>query len=74
MAQSLFENREQQQPMLRPHLVSLDGEPAFPTTPVLSLELGNISKMSKGGREGLSYMWTGALDYNEVNHLSVNSH
>jgi len=45
---------------LRHSLVSLDGEPAFPTTPVLSLELGNIGKMSKGGREGLSYMWTGA--------------
>lgn len=43
------------------HVTSLDGEPAFPTTPVLSLELENISKMSKGGREGLSYMWSGGL-------------
>lgn len=41
------------------HTTSLDGEPAFPTTPVLSLELENISKLSKGGREGLSYMWSG---------------
>ncbi|KAK9894735.1 hypothetical protein P389DRAFT_100652 [Cystobasidium minutum MCA 4210] len=40
------------------HMTSLDGEPAFPTTPVLSLELENISKLSKGGREGLSYMWS----------------
>jgi hypothetical protein len=38
--------------------VHLEGEKAFSTTPVLSLELENISKMSKGGREGLSYMWT----------------
>lgn len=43
------------------HVTSLDGEPAFPITPVLSLELENISKMSKGGREGLSYMWSGGL-------------
>jgi hypothetical protein len=37
----------------------MDGSKAYPTTPVLKLDVDKIAAISTGGPQGLSYMWTG---------------
>lgn len=49
--------------------MTLEGIKASSTTPLLGLELANISKLTQGGPQGLSYMWTGALSSLSPNAL-----